>query len=594
MHTQTTTHAALTALACALAVGCHGGAGEGDETAGTTAATEGSSATESAPTGSADGSASTPTGDETDTGDDSGAVACEDGPVPGQSPRLIRLSHRQYDNTVHDLLALPDDAAPASEFLSDPPVKGFDNNAAALVVKDRLGRDYRRAAESLAEQVAVPDKLATLLPCQPDGDGSACATQFIQQFGRRAFRRALTASEVASYNGFYAQGSGLYEGGSGFEQGVRFVLEAFLQSPHFLYRIELSDTVESGIKIPLTGHEVATRLSYMLWNSGPDDLLLTAADNGELATPEGIELQARRLLADGRATDPVSDFHAQWLDLRKLTNLQKNTDVFPNYKPEMAGAMAEETQRFIHQVIFELGGDYAALMTAPFTYVNADLATIYKLDGVGPEFQEVTLDPLQRGGLLTQPSMLATHAFPHLSSPIHRGAFIQSQILCNPPPPPPGDADLNLPPVEGEIKTTRQQVEAHTESKDYCSGCHKHAINPPGFAFEHYDALGQWRDLENGEAIDSASEFVGKYGTKFMFNDAVALIGQIADSEDGQRCYLTQWFRYGFARSEQQIDRCTLDELHEAMLDEGYNIQELLVAMTKTVAFRYRAVEEGP
>jgi hypothetical protein len=590
LHKLMTTQAALAALACALAVGCGDSSGDGGEE-GTVTVTD----TDGQPTEG--GSDSTPTegGEQgSETGDEGGMVSCEDGAVPGQSPRLVRLSHRQYDNTIRDLLLLPADAKPSSQFLSDPPVAGFDNNAAALVVKDRLGRDYRRAAESLAEQVTAPDKLATLLPCQPEGDGSACASQFIAQFGRRTFRRALTASELASYNGFYAQGAGLYDVGTSFEQGVRFVVEAMLQSPHFLYRIELSDTIESGVKIPLTGHEVATRLSYMLWNSGPDDLLLTAADNGELTTAAGVEAQARRLLADPRSEDPVRDFHAQWLDLRKLSNLQKNTDVFPNYKPEMAGAMAEETQRFIRQVIFELNGDYEALMTAPFTYVNADLASIYKLDGIGPEFQEVTLDPLQRGGLLTQPSMLATHAFPHLSSPIHRGAFMQSQILCNPPPPPPGDADLNLPPVEGEIKTTRQQVEAHTESKEYCAGCHKAIINPPGFAFEHYDALGQWRDLENGEVIDSASSFFGKYGTEFVFTDAIDMIGQIAVSQDGQRCYLTQWFRYGFARGEQPVDRCTLDELHVALTGEGYNIQELLVALTTTTAFRYRAVEEGP
>jgi hypothetical protein len=566
-----------------LALGC------GDSGGGAEEASEGT-ATDTATDGD------TPTGGEGETDDptDGAPVSCDEGSVPGTTPRLVRLSHRQYDNTVRDLLQLSAEDEPSSEFLSDPPVKGFDNNASALVVKDRLGRDYRRAAESLAEQVTTPDKLATLLPCTPEGDGSACAGQFIAQFGRRAFRRPLTASETASYAGFYAQGSGLYEQGSGFEQGVRFVLEAMLQSPHFLYRIELSDSVESGIKIPLSGPEVATRLSYMLWNSGPDEALLTAAESGDLATPEGVEAQARRLLADERARDPVADFHAQWLDLRKLTNLQKSTDVFPNYKPEMAPAMAEETQRFIQQVIFELDGDYAALMTAPFTYVNADLASIYGLQGIGPDFTEVDLDPLQRGGILTQPSMLATHAFPHLSSPIHRGAFMQTQILCNPPPPPPGDADFNLPPVEGEIKTTRQQVEAHTESKEYCAGCHKNLVNPPGFAFENYDALGQWRTEENMVPIDAASEFYGKYGTQFVFTDAIDMIDQIVASEEGPRCYLTQWFRYGFARGEQKVDACTLDELHTALADEGYNIQELLVAMTKTTAFRYRAVEEGP
>lgn len=574
---------ALSALTCALVVGCYGGAGSQDDAGGTEADT---TTAGTAPTG----------GDETGTDPTAGTtdgdpVSCADGSQPGQTPRLVRLSHRQYDNTVRDLLKLAPDAEPSSEFLDDPPVQGFDNNAAALVVKDRLGRDYRRAAEALAEQVAAPDKLAALLPCQPEGDGSACADQFVQEFGRRAFRRPLTPAEVTTYNALFVQGAGLYEAGTPFEQGLRFVVEAILQSPHFLYRIELSDSVESGTRIPLTGYEVATRLSYFLWNSTPDDQLLAAAESGALASPQGIEDEARRLLADARAHDPVDDFHGQWLELRKLTNLQKNTDVFPEYTPAMAPAMAEETQRFIRQVIFELDGDYAALMTAPFTMINQDLAPIYGVQGLGADYQEVMLDPLQRGGILTQPSFLSTHAFPHLSSPIHRGAFFQAQIMCNPPPPPPGDADLNLPPVEGEIKTTRQQVEAHTQSKDYCAGCHKTLVNPPGFAFEHYDALGKWRDVENDVPIDSASEFFGKYGTQFVFTDALDLLGQVVESEEGTRCYLTQWFRYGFARQDAAVDQCTLDELHTTLSAAGYNIQELLVEMTKTTAFRYRAVE---
>ncbi len=325
----------------------------------------------------------------------------------------------------------------------------------------------------------------------------------------------------------------------------------------------------------------------------PDEELLAAAESGTLATPEGLETQARRLLADERSRDPVADFHYQWLELRKLSNLQKSTDAFPNYNPAMAGAMAEETQRFIRQVIFDLDGDYAALMTAPFTIINADLGSIYGIDGLGPEFQEVDLDPLQRGGVLTHPSFLATHAFPHISSPIHRGAFFQGQVLCNPPPLPPGDADLNLPAIEGEIKTTRQQVEAHTEQNDYCTACHKFVINPPGFAFENYDALGQWRTIENDTPIDASSAFLGKSGEMFTFTNAIDLLGQVAESNDGPQCYLTQWFRYGFARSETPIDRCTINELHEALVDEGYNIQELLVALTKTTTFRYRAVEDG-
>jgi hypothetical protein len=258
----------------------------------------------------------------------------------------------------------------------------------------------------------------------------------------------------------------------------------------------------------------------------------------------------------------------------------------------LADAMREETQRFVRHVVFELEGDYAALLTAPVSFVNAELAALYGLgDGFGPDFTEAPLDPARRAGLLTQPSFLASHAYQSASSPIHRGAFVQKQILCTPPPPPPGGIDPNLPPLGDDIVTTRDQVEAHTEQDPYCAGCHKSIVNPPGFAFEHYDALGKWRDLDNGAPVDASGN--GNSGSwAFSFTDAVDLVGQIAESENGSRCYLMNWFRYGYGRDIAPVDMCTIDALDEQLAASDYNIKELLVALTLTRTFRFRAVEE--
>nr|WP_276600774.1 MULTISPECIES: DUF1592 domain-containing protein [unclassified Nannocystis] len=507
-------------------------------------------------------------------------------------PRLVRLTHSQYDLTVADLLKLNLDPRPSAEFLADPAVAGFDNNAQQMVVKDRLGRDYRRAAERLAGEATKPDALAVLLPCQPEGDGSQCAAQFVAEFGRRAFRRPLTPTEQTTYSGLFSQGAGLYPEGTPFEQGIRFIVEAMLQSGHFLYRVELSDSVDSGKVIPLAGYELASRLSYLLWGSMPDDTLLAAAEAGELDTAEGVEAQARRLLDSPKAEAPVADFHRQWLELDKVDNLQKNTDLYPEFNKALAHAMREETQRFVRHVVFELEGDYAALLTAPVTFVNAELAALYGLQGqFGAEFTEAALDPQKRAGILTQPSFLATHAYQSMSSPIFRGAFVQKQILCTPPPPPPGGIDPNLPPLGDDIVTTRDQVEAHTQQDPYCAGCHKGIINPPGFAFEHYDALGKWRDLDNGAPVDASGEAVSG-AWLLSFTDAVDMVGQIGESANGTRCYLTNWFRYGYGRDVAPIDRCTIDALDAELAASGYNIKELLVSLTLTRTFRFRAVEE--
>ncbi|WAS98141.1 DUF1592 domain-containing protein [Nannocystis punicea] len=584
----------LAALAvAALASGCGGGGGGGNDDATATAGvTENPGPTE----GSAGTDGSDPTEGGGDTSDDptegGQPVSCEDGPQPGPTPRLVRLTHHQYDLTVADLLKLNLDPLPSAEFLADPAVAGFDNNAEQMVVKDRLGRDYRRAAERLAGEAVAPAALAALLPCQPEGDGSQCAAQFVTEFGRRAFRRPLTAGEQTTYSGLFTAGQGLYPEGTPFEQGIRFIIEAILQSPHFLYRVELSDSVDSDQVIPLGGYELASRLSYLLWGSMPDDVLLAAAEAGELGTPAGIEAQARRLLDSPKAEAPVADFHRQWLELDKVDNLQKNSDLYPEFNKGLAGAMREETQRFVRHVVFELEGDYAALLTAPVTFVNAELAALYGLQGqFGADFTEAALDPQKRAGILTQPSFLATHAYQSMSSPIFRGAFVQKQILCTPPPPPPGGIDPNLPPPGDDIVTTRDQVEAHTQQDPYCAGCHKGIINPPGFAFEHYDALGKWRDLDNGAPVDASGEAVSG-AWLFSFTDAVDMVGQIGESANGTRCYLTNWFRYGYGRDVSPIDRCTIDALDAELAASGYNIKELLVSLTLTRTFRFRAVEE--
>jgi hypothetical protein len=251
--------------------------------------------------------------------------------------------------------------------------------------------------------------------------------------------------------------------------------------------------------------------------------------------------------------------------------------------------MRDETLSFVRTVILDGPGTYADLMTSTSTFVDADLAAIYGLPGsFGGELEPAELDPARRAGLLTHPGFLAANAYFAETSPIHRGVFVQRQILCTEIPDPPGDADLELPPPDMELRTTRERVESHT-SAEYCAGCHT-LINEPGFAFEGYDAIGRERTEDNGVTVNTAGTMVA--GSQMIaFTDAVDMIHQIADTEVAQQCYLTQWFRYASAREEANDDECTLEGLHEALLESDYDVKELLVALTQTVSFRYRNVE---
>lgn len=530
-------------------------------------------------------------GSDEDLWDDPQALCAAKGPMPGPTPRLTRLTHPQYDATVRDLFGVA--LSPSQSFIGDPTFAGFSNNAAGLLVSDRLARDYRRAAEDVSAAVmADAGVLSSILPCSPSGDGTACARQFVETFGKRVYRRPLTAAEVDGAMALFAKaGTAAYESGDAFTQGIHLVIEGLLQSPHFLYRVELSEALDGDGIIPLSGFEVATRLSYLLWNSMPDEALLAAAEAGELGTSEGVEQQARRLLDDARAEGPIDDFHAQWLHVKKYEDLSKSAASYPDWDAGIAGDMQEETRRFIRHVALEAEGDFRELMTSRTSFVTAALAPYYGLDAgsFGSEPSEVELDATQRAGFLTHVGFLASHAYPDKSSPIHRGVFIQRQVLCAKLPDPPGTIDTTLPPFDGVIKTTRDAVEVHT-SPDACTGCHS-LINPAGYALENFDAVGAWRTTENGEPLDTVATLpLG--GGELAVAGAVDLIEGLAESEVAQRCYLTQWFRYGYGREEDPIDACTIDALDETMKSSGYNIKELLVALTQTKTFRFRAVEE--
>ncbi|HEX2657552.1 MAG TPA: DUF1592 domain-containing protein, partial [Polyangia bacterium] len=344
---------------------------------------------------------------------------------------------------------------------------------------------------------------------------------------------------------------------------------------------------QAGNLIVLGGYELASRLSYFIQNGPPDDTLLDAAAGGQLATADAVATQARRLVATPPAHDTVRDFHHQWLNLDIYANkLTKDPTNFPTVTPALAATLMGETELYVNDVVFTQQKGFPSLMTAPFTYVTKNTAPLYGLTGTfGDSFVRVSLDPAQRAGLLTQLGFLASNAYSNQSSPIHRGVFVQRRVLCGTLPDPPPNVP-QLPPLAA-TQTTRQEVDLHT-APAACTGCHHGLINPLGFGFENYDAVGRYRTTENGIAIDATGDLVGT-AAKPHFTNAVEEAAQIAASPEAEACYAKTWLRYAFGRAETGGDACAIGVLAGNLASDDYKVTDLMVDLTRTRSFMYRA-----
>jgi len=500
---------------------------------------------------------------------------------------IRRLTRFEYNNTVRDLLG--DATHPADVLPPEEEVAGFNNQAAALTSSDLLIELYMKVAEDVSTR-AVGNMPALLAGCDPALDGNeTCALSFIENFGKRAFRRPLSQSEIGRLKGLFDWALNEPDLGR-FEDGIQVVLEAMLQSPSFLYRPELgAETPIEGDVVPFTSWEMATKLSYMLWNTTPDAELLAAAEADELRTKEQIAGQAARMLEDDKARDLIRNFHTQWLLLTQLDTVTKDTGVYPAYQSSLRSLWREEMQRFIEHVILEGDGSLRTLLTASYSFMNEELAGFYGadvLDSVtGPEFRQVELDPGRRAGFLTAAGLMATHANTNQSSPVFRGKFVREQLMCNTLPPPPNDLVIE-PPQLDPTKTTKEQFE-EIGANPACSGCHN-LMNPIGFIFEHYDGVGQWRDQQNGKDIDATGDVIQTDDIDGSYDGAVELAAALADSTQVQECVSSQWFRFAYNRTVTAEDTCSLDQLNDVFRASNFDIKALLLALTQTNAFLYR------
>jgi hypothetical protein len=498
----------------------------------------------------------------------------------GDSP-LRRLSRFEYNNTIRDLLG--DDSRPADAFLADGEAHGFSNSAEHQRVSLLLAEQFMSAAETLATRaMSNPTRL---LGCDPLAMGQdACAQSFIGAFARRAFRRPVTTEETSRLTAIYAWGKREQD----FATGIRLVVASVLQSSAFLYRFELTPTAGAA----LGPWEMASRLSYLLWGSMPDAELFRAADSGALVTADDIAVQARRMLAEPRTRQMFDHFNSGWLGLDRITNLVKDRTVYPSATPGLPALWRRETETFLNDVIWNGDGTLKSLLTAPYTFVNDELARLYGVNPIGSSstaFTRVALDKGQRAGLLTQAGLLAASAKPNQTSPIHRGLFVRERLLCESLPSPPDGIEIKPPDLDPNL-TTRQRFDQHA-SDPSCAGCHQ-LMDPIGLGFEAYDGLGVWRATENGQAIDARGEVVGT-DVEGPFHGAVELAEKLASSADVRDCVVRMWFRFGYGRGETDEDACALAHLNRAFDGAERSVSDLVLALTKVESFRHHGSAAG-
>lgn len=530
-------------------------------------------------------SSSGKSGNEGSNSPGQGAQSCPTRELP-QTP-LRRLTRFEYANTVRDLLGV--DPAPAADLPADEVTNGFDNNAKVLTVSSLHAEKYVLVSETLAKQAV--QNLSALTSCDTATQGEqACALEFARKFGRRAFRRPLTAQDEQMLMTAYAAGR---DGGSHAE-GIEVMIRAALQSVSFLYRLEIAPATDPTAKlVRVDPYELATRLSYLIWASGPDDALLDAAERGELSTREQVAKKAREMLADPKARPALAHFVSQWTGMRRLEITTKSTTLFPLYSTELRDAMARELPAFLDYVLWTGDRSLHTLLTAPIAFVSGPLAALYGVTAPpGSETTPVRVDlPAQQGraGILTQAGFLSVQGHPDQTSPVLRGKFVRSMLLCDPPPPPPPDVDISVPEVD-QNATARERFSAHLTAGTTCNGCHA-LMDPIGFSFEHFDAIGQYRELDAGRPIDVSGEIfkVDDPSLAGPFNGVRELAEKLASSDQVQNCVARQWFRYASGRLEGDADACSLDTLAAAFRGSGGDMLELVVGMTQTDAFWHRS-----
>ncbi|MCB9663845.1 MAG: DUF1592 domain-containing protein [Alphaproteobacteria bacterium] len=532
-----------------------------------------------------------PSDKDSDTVDDTPVVDPGPAPVPeGVAPVLRRLSQTQYEHAIRDLVG--DGVYVPAQIEVSQRIDGLDALGDATVALSPRGVSrFSDTAYSVAAEAMGPERRDGLVTCTPSAAVDAgCARTFLADFARRAWRRTLTADELdvlvdlstssaAVLEAELADGTPATEA---FYEGLEYGVSAVLQAPDFLLRVELG---EGG---SYTGFEMASRLSFLLWDTIPDDLLLDAAEAGELDTPEGLDAQVERMIADPRAHDGLRAWVTDVLWLAHVSELQKDPSVFIQVSDDFFPSSVEETLRFVDHLVFGADADFRDLLTSRTTFLDRTLARVYDVRAPSREgFGLAELDPEgPRAGLLGQASILALYAHPTSTSATLRGKFVRQTLLCQTIRPPPSNVDTSIPEPTPDAPTLRDRLDSHLENPA-CSSCHLD-MDPIGLGMEEFDGIGGFRETEAGADIDVTGDLDGA-----PFDGLAELGTTIRAHDDFVPCMVDQVTRYALGREIDAADADAVHWLEQRFAASGYRMKSLWVDLVTSPLYR-RVAEVVP
>ena len=466
-------------------------------------------------------------------------------------------------------------------FVDDDFVKGLDAKAAYDRKKNKFVDSITFVGPYAPK--AEPASRRKIFICDPKS-GPPCVPKIVANLAHHAYRRPPSRAETAALLKFVAMAQA---NGQTLEQGIQLALQAMLVSPHFLFRIEHDESPTDPAKShPVSDLELASRLSYFLWSSMPDDELLGLAEAGKLRAPGVLDAQVKRMLADPRSAAIADNFAGQWLELRNLDVVKPDPQKFPAWGPELRDAMKTETRLFFDSMLRE-NRPLSEFLDARYTFLNERLAKHYGIADVkGPEFRRVELTTDQRGGILSHASVLTVSSYPTRTSVVIRGKYILQNILNSPPPPPPADVPLLDEAAVGTSASLRQQMEKH-RANAMCASCHN-KMDPLGFGLENYDGIGQWRTMDGKFPVDSSGILPnGKsFGTPAEMRDVLK-----SQLPEFARCVTEKMLTYSLGRGLGPYDRRTVEEIQRNLAGAGYPFQSLVYEIVRSLPFQARRGE---
>lgn len=531
-------------------------------------------------------------GPDGETEDDSGSGPGDDDPVPedqcadvGENPDLLvrRMTRLEYANTVEDVLGIDVRADAASLLPEDIRVDGFSNTVGAQVVTFGHIEAYHDLAQLTVDRIDTLALSTEFAGCAEFSD--TCQDAVVRSFGLKLWRRPLTDEEVATFDRLFIAAS---DEDGGFGEAVGLVIRTMMASPQFLYRLEDETTEDDGGPTrTLSSYEMASRLSYLIWGSAPDDALYEAAASDALLQTETIEAQVGRMLESPRAREVSLRYVSDWLALDGLFNLNRDPELYPDFSLALAADMREETRRLFEHVLWEEGGSIIDVLDADYTFASPELAAFYGIENPEADWAMYDLTDLpNRQGIMTHAGVLALNGHGNRPSVVERGLFVLRSVLCSDVIAPPANVDTNMADVDPNAPE-RVKSEARLDNAT-CASCHAQ-FDPMGWGFERYDGVGNYQESdENGNALAQDGWFISPTSEgEVPYQNVGELVDLIAADETAQLCVgIERPLQFAVGRPLGASDSCAIEDVAAAAAEQGGTYQSLITAIAVHPSFR--------